>query len=272
MLRFFILIALVVSVGSFSAAQASETSPAFNSKIREAKTSMEKAAIARQFLEGGADVKQDDKAAYAFFLLAAQDGSQEAQYQVGLLLRDGRGVAQNYLHAYTYLMLAARDDYKPSKFSSAWYASARAARDDVKRKLSPEDLQRFDREFRKIKEQLQSTSIVLGDGEHNIYYVPAAEANIVVDGFNKDAENIKKFSGLKITSCLDVMNIYVGTANGNISHGGYCKILSSENKETSAFVCNDDLVGHFAIEDKPDALRRPGYDLATFVANHCWGS
>jgi hypothetical protein len=74
------------------------------------------------------------------------------------------------------------------------------------------------------------------------------------------------FSG-HVVSCARMIELSVGTANGNHSFGAVCKLQVGGNSR-NVLLCDDDLVGHFALTssfaDSRDAI-------AQFTDHNCTG-
>jgi len=81
--------------------------------------------------EVGKGVLQDFAKAFAYYAAGARQGFGPAQFLLGQLLEQGRGTEQNLLHAYVYYSLAAANGVE----------SAGKKRDELKAKLTPEQLQ-----------------------------------------------------------------------------------------------------------------------------------
>jgi len=64
----------------------------------------------------GLGVAQDNAEALAWFGLAADQGNAVAQYNIGLMYRDGSGMAQNNAEAVKWFRLAAGQGYAPAQF------------------------------------------------------------------------------------------------------------------------------------------------------------
>ena len=58
----------------------------------------------------GYGVKEDDQAAFRWYLKAAQQGHAKAQYQVGKCYKNGEGVEKNRVKAFQYFEKAAKQD------------------------------------------------------------------------------------------------------------------------------------------------------------------
>lgn len=71
-----------------------------------------------------------------------------------------------------------------------------------------------------------------------------------------------------VAACESLVDISVGTAHGNNSFGGLCKLKSE--KETGFFmVCNDEMIGHFQLAKASGSITR--HELADFTIKHCFG-
>lgn len=58
----------------------------------------------------GLGVKEDDQAAFSWYMKAAAQGHAKAQYQVGKCYKSGEGVAKDRVKAFQYFTLAAKQD------------------------------------------------------------------------------------------------------------------------------------------------------------------
>lgn len=71
-----------------------------------------------------------------------------------------------------------------------------------------------------------------------------------------------------VASCESLVDIPIGTARGNHSFGGLCKLKSE--KDTGFFmVCNDEMIGHFQLTRASGSVTRN--ELADFTIKHCFG-
>lgn len=71
----------------------------------------------------------------------------------------------------------------------------------------------------------------------------------------------------KILGCRALIDLPAGTANGNHSFGGDCT-LEAQSKRTAVKICNDEMVGNFAVEPvegNGQAIK----DLIQFTRNRC---
>jgi len=87
------------------------------------------------------------------------------------------------------------------------------------------------------------------------------------DSFNHDAQSLRVHT--EILSCDLLIDISVGIKDGNNSYGGFCKARQGA-AEIEVEICNDDLVGHFHINNI-DRRKLTKVDLAAFVAENCYG-
>jgi uncharacterized protein len=72
----------------------------------------------------------------------------------------------------------------------------------------------------------------------------------------------------EILGCEALIDVPVGTAHGNHSYGGLCKVKSPA--ETGyMMVCNDDMLGHFKTEKSSSGI--PKVDLVNFTIKNCFG-
>lgn len=108
-----------------------------------------------------------------------------------------------------------------------------------------------------------------------------AEEPVAPDYYDSDVEPSKvprrvrqldrslRKSGLpgRVLSCTDMVDVAVGTALGNHSYGGICKVAFG-SKRTDLLLCNDEMVGHFAISASYAVTRER---VVRFVTNNCTG-
>lgn len=73
----------------------------------------------------------------------------------------------------------------------------------------------------------------------------------------------------KIIGCKKLIDLPVGTADGNHSFGGDC-VLESHSKRTDIRICNDLMLGRFAIEPL-ERREEPDHDLIDFTNRQCFG-
>jgi TPR repeat protein len=75
-------------------------------------------------------VAGDHGTAYQEWLIAAQGGHVESQYQLAIMYEEGVGVPQNYIEAHRWYNVAAAQGHE----------TARTARDALAARMTPEDL------------------------------------------------------------------------------------------------------------------------------------
>jgi uncharacterized protein len=69
-----------------------------------------------------------------------------------------------------------------------------------------------------------------------------------------------------ISGCTNVVDAAVGTAHGNHSFGGLCRVKGGSG---FVMVCNDLMIGHFGYAQAPAGATRN--DLADFTIDNCFG-
>jgi uncharacterized protein len=90
---------------------------------------------------------------------------------------------------------------------------------------------------------------------------------IRIDSFNQSLAAHKKNG--KIIGCSKLVNLPVGHANSNNSFGGICTLQDGAQRQ-NVTICNDDMVGHFAMQ--PTAPQDiPGKNLIDFTYDNCFG-
>jgi len=68
------------------------------------------------YVKGEGGLPQDDVEAVKWYRLAADQGVEVAQYNLGMKYSLGRGVPKNYIQAYMWLRLAADQEYEKAKW------------------------------------------------------------------------------------------------------------------------------------------------------------
>jgi hypothetical protein len=68
-----------------------------------------------------------------------------------------------------------------------------------------------------------------------------------------------------IVSCTNAVNVAVGVRGGNIAHGAICT-WSVAGKTVNALLCNDDMVGNFALSV---SYVRANDSVAAFAKDNC---
>lgn len=73
----------------------------------------------------------------------------------------------------------------------------------------------------------------------------------------------------KLTGCELLVDVPVGTAQGNHSFGGYC-LLETKGKKMPVLVCDDDMAGHYSLQET-DGQPIDVKTLGEFVLRECFG-
>jgi uncharacterized protein YecT (DUF1311 family) len=106
---------------------------------------------------------------------------------------------------------------------------------------------------------------LLEDSCQSVVYLRDPSLRIV--SFNKSlAENNEDG---EIIGCSQLIDLPVGTANGNHGFGGYCT-LRTEGRRKGVMICDDDMVGHFAMKRVGDKSESK-IDLVNFTNRECFG-
>lgn len=112
--------------------------------------------------------------------------------------------------------------------------------------------------------QPASDKITIGDASYSIMVLGERFVAERVSKFEADARR-RGIAGQ--IECSLVIDIPIGTVTGNHSYGGLC-ILRQGSTRTPVAICNDELVGHFAMSWNPAFTKER---LAKFVADQCFG-
>lgn len=102
---------------------------------------------------------------------------------------------------------------------------------------------------------------LLNGEPHNL--VTIRDANENNQSFSKDLISRHREP---VLGCETLVDIAVGTAHGNHSFGGICKL---KNETGFYMVCNDEMIGHFNIVKVSGEATR--YGLADFTIKNCFG-
>ena len=115
---------------------------------------------------------------------------------------------------------------------------------------------------------LVTPSIAVAQGERG-YPQPVRDKRQITERTTRFNREIKShgFTG-SVPSCNVMMQVAVGVRGGNISYGAICNIVSS-GKAQRVMVCDDDLVGHFAL--KASTFAESEDAVVEFVRNNCYG-
>ena len=102
-------------------------------------------------------------------------------------------------------------------------------------------------------------------GPFDLYDV--RENRIVEDRLERFTEDLRRVSpSAQVLACELMVELPVGTARGNRSYGAYCEV-EVDGVQRSWVLCNDDMVGHFALASLNPARLR----IAQFTYDHCTG-
>ena len=100
------------------------------------------------------------------------------------------------------------------------------------------------------------------DGEkHNL--ITMQDPNERNRSFNQD---LLKQNFNTVAGCESLVEIAVGTAHGNQSYGGVCKL---KNEKGIFMICNDEMLGHFRVARIVGSASRR--ELADFTFRNCFG-
>jgi uncharacterized protein YecT (DUF1311 family) len=97
------------------------------------------------------------------------------------------------------------------------------------------------------------------------FFMTMREANARNRSFSNDLSSRKLGA---VSGCETLVDIAVGTAHGNHSFGGLCR-LGGERTTSFFMVCNDEMMGHFKVI--PAASGTTRYELADFTIKNCFG-
>lgn len=82
------------------------------------------------------------------------------------------------------------------------------------------------------------------------------------------SEDLVKRDYAPVAACESLVEIPIGTASGNNSFGGICKI-GDRNSDPFFMLCNDRMIGHFKLVAAAPALTQK--QLIDFTIEHCFG-
>ena len=85
----------------------------------------------------------------AWYRRAAEGGNAEAQFHLGVMYREGDGVARDDVQAFALLDMAARERYVP-------IASAKAKRTELEREMTPSELREASAVRRELEARIES--------------------------------------------------------------------------------------------------------------------
>jgi uncharacterized protein len=93
------------------------------------------------------------------------------------------------------------------------------------------------------------------------------DTSIRIGSFNQSLTAEKRAG--KIIGCSRLINLPVGTANGNNSFGGICTLQDGTQRK-AVEICNDDMFGHFEVQPAaPQGISDKS--LIDFTNEHCFG-
>ena len=72
-----------------------------------------------------------------------------------------------------------------------------------------------------------------------------------------------------IVGCSRLIELPVGFAHSNVSFGGYCTLQDGLGHQY-VMICNDEMIGHFAMRDVTD-VNKTDKQLVNFTNSHCFG-
>lgn len=113
----------------------------------------------------------------------------------------------------------------------------------------------------------QSSCEPSSDGGDCINVVTYRDPSVRIQSFNQSLV-LDKQAG-KIIGCSRLVNLTVGTANGNNSYGGTCTMQDGAQRK-AVEICNDDMFGHFEVQPAvPQSISDK--NLIDFTHEHCFG-
>jgi TPR repeat protein len=112
-----LLLASPVTAADFDKGVAAYNSGDYATAVREFRPLAEQGDASAQYnlgvmYENGRGVPQDYAAAVGWYRKAAEQGEAYAQYNLGVMYDNGRGVPQDYVHAHKWFNLAATSGNK----------------------------------------------------------------------------------------------------------------------------------------------------------------
>jgi hypothetical protein len=97
-----------------------------------------------------------------------------------------------------------------------------------------------------VSEDLDAVSVKtkqFGQTSKNIFVVHTLkDSNERTTSFNRDIKELGVAG--RIDNCSLLIDIPAGSKNH--SYGGFCSLMQ-DNKKTNMYICNDEMVGHFAL-------------------------
>lgn len=162
--------------------------------------------------------------------------------------------------------LAALDDVNQRRLvaeQKSWLKSSRSLCDDVA------CLRRSYETRARLLQECHGACVDLSEdyasnGESH-FLITMRDSNARDQSFSKDMSSRKLGA---VSGCETLVDIAVGTAHGNHSFGGLCRLVG-EKKTTFFMVCNDEMMGHFQVAPALTGATR--YELADFTIKNCFG-
>jgi uncharacterized protein len=114
---------------------------------------------------------------------------------------------------------------------------------------------------------LNPSACSIPDGSSCRSVVSYRDPNARIDSFNRSLAAQKKNG--KIIGCSKLIDLPVGNAGSNDSFGGIC-IWQDGTKRTQVEICNDDMIGHFAVR-AVDLKSISERGLIDFTNDQCFG-
>ena len=111
------------------------------------------------------------------------------------------------------------------------------------------------------------TSVSDGIQSYGVSTLPEKSIPSRTLSFNKSG----KFAGFKgkLSNCRGLIDVSVGVGGGNNSYGAFCTAKRG-NIDTSVAVCDDEIVGHFAVENLTSDDTNKQH-LIEFIMSNCVG-
>ncbi|WP_266171087.1 lysozyme inhibitor LprI family protein [Dyella subtropica] len=119
---------------------------------------------------------------------------------------------------------------------------------------------------RNVKYIVNKASCDIPDGNSCRSVVLCRDSSSRIDSFNQSL--IKQKMAGQIVGCTSLIALPIGYAGSNNSFGGYCT-LENGTERSHVKICNDDMVGHFAIEKVTEPPLQQ--DLIEFTNAKCFG-
>lgn len=104
------------------------------------------------------------------------------------------------------------------------------------------------------------------DGKSCRSVITMRDTGARVESFNKSLADNKKPG--RVLGCDKLIDLPSGTSGSNHSYGGLCTLQNGTKRERVR-ICNDELIGHFAIEPSTDDSAPA---LRDFTDDQCYGA